>query len=127
MDKQYKIFAINCVYGIIQTTGTQLRISAGKRFNKQFGFLPDIIEVVQTDKLIDRDDADTSSNPNVWVGSLELRLTIGGETYSVYRDWLDEYMADRRHPNYNDDYFYDSDECYSQKRYNELIKNLNNE
>ena len=127
MDKQHKIFAINCVYGIIQTTGTQLKISTGKRFNKQFGFLPDIVEVIQSDKVIDRDKADTSSSPNIWVGSLELRLTVDGETFSVYRDWLDEYMVDRRHPNYNDDYFYDSDECYSQKKYNELIKNLNNE
>lgn len=127
MDRQYKIFAINSLYGIIQTTGTALKQSVGKRFFLQFGILPDIVEVVQSDKVIDRDEGDTSSSPNVWVGSLELRLTVDGETFSVYRDWLDEYMVDRRHPNYNNDYFYDSEECYSQKRYKELIKNLNNE
>lgn len=127
MDKQHKIFAINSLYGIIQTTGTALKQSVGKRFFLQFGILPDIVEVVQSDKVIDREEGDISSSPNVWVGSLELRLTVDGETFSVYRDWLDEYMIDRRHPNYNNDYFYDSDECYSQKRYKELIKNLNNE
>ena len=127
MDKQHKIFAINSLYGIIQTTGTVLKQSVGKRFFLQFGILPDIVEVVQSDKVIDREEGDISSSPNVWVGSLELRLTVDGETFSVCRDWLDEYMIDRRHPNYNNDYFYDSDECYSQKRYKELIKNLNNE
>lgn len=127
MDNQYKIFAINCVYGIIQTTGTQLKLSTGKRFNRQFGFLPDIIDVVQNDKVIDRDTADTSTSPNVWVGSLELRLTVDGETFSVKRDWNEEYQIDVKHPNYSDDWFYDSDECYSQIKYQELIKNLNNE
>lgn len=119
MDREHKEFVIRSVYGIIQTTGEYLKKSSEKRFFDRFGFHPDKIEVTQSDKYMEGEEG-----RSVWVGGMEMILTVNGESYSVYRDWLDEYIVDRRHPNYNDDYFYDSDECYSQKRYKQLMEGI---
>lgn len=121
MEREYKEFAIRAVYGSIQTTGAYLKQWVGKRFFERFGIQPDIIEVVQTDKYINENDRFNS----IWVGSLTLNLTVDGETFSVKRDWNEEYEYDSKHPCYNDDYFYESESCYSFKKYRELINSLN--
>ena len=120
MEREHKEFAIRAVYGTIQTTGAHLKQWVGKRFFERFGIQPDIIEVVQTDKYINENDRFNS----IWIGSLTLNLTIDGETFSVKRDWNEEYEYDSKHPCYNDDYFYESESCYSFKKYRELINSL---
>ena len=59
-----------------------------------------------------------------WIGKLTLTLTINGETYSLTRDWEEEYNYDTNHPCYNDDYYYESEVCHSYKTAKELLKNL---
>jgi hypothetical protein len=121
MLKEYKVFMIKGMYNTITASGPSLRDFLGRKFYKQFGIQPDKIEVLQEDKYTKAD------NPKdvVWIGTLTLKLTIDGESYSVTRDFGEEYENDIKHPCYKDDYFYESESCFSYKKKIELLKSLN--
>ena len=121
MLKEYKVFMIKGMYNTITASGPSLRDFLGRKFFKEFGIQPDKIEVLQEDKYTKAD------NPKdvVWIGTLTLKLTIDGESYSVTRDFNEEYENDIKHPCYNDDYFYESESCFSHKKKIELLKSLN--
>ncbi len=121
MNKEYKVFMIRGMYNTITASGPSLRDFLGRKFFKEFGIQPDKIEVFQEDKYTKAD------NPKdvVWIGTLTLKLTIDGESYSVTRDFNEEYENDIKHPCYNDDYFYESESCFSHKKKIELLKSLN--
>ncbi len=121
MLKEYKVFMIKGMYNTITASGPSLRDFLGRKFFKVFGIQPDKIEVFQEDKYTKAD------NPKdvVWIGKLTLTLTIAKESYSVTRDFGEEYENDIKHPCYNDDYFYESEVCYSYKKCLELLKGLN--
>ena len=122
MNKEYKVFMIKGMYNTITASGPSLRDFLGRKFFKEFGIQPDKIEVLQEDKYTKAD------NPKdvVWIGTLTLKLTIDGESYSVTRDFGEEYENDIKHSCYNDDYFYESESCFSYKKKIELLKSLNN-
>jgi Zn-finger nucleic acid-binding protein len=121
MNKEYKVFMIRGMYNTITASGPSLRDFLSRKFFKEFGIQPDIIEVFQEDKYAKAD------NPKdvVWIGTLTLKLTIDGESYSVTRDFNEEHENDIKHPCYNDDYFYESESCFSHKKKIELLKSLN--
>jgi len=121
MLKEYKVFMIKGMYNTITASGPSLRDFLGRKFYKQFGIQPDKIEVLQEDKYTKAD------NPKdvVWIGTLTLKLSIDGESYSVTRDFGEEYENDIKHPCYKDDYFYESESCFSYKKKIELLKSLN--
>ena len=121
MLKEYKVFMIKGMYNTITASGPSLRDFLGRKFFKEFGIQPDKIEVLQEDRYTKAD------NPKdvVWIGTLTLKLTIDGESYSVTRDFNEEYENDIKHPCYNDDYFYESESCFSHKKKIELLKSLN--
>jgi hypothetical protein len=121
MLKEYKVFMIKGMYNTITASGPSLRDFLGRKFYKQFGIQPDKIEVLQEDKYTKAD------NPKdvVWIGTLTLKLIIDGESYSVTRDFGEEYENDIKHPCYKDDYFYESESCFSYKKKIELLKSLN--
>ena len=121
MNKEYKVFMIKGMYNTITASGPSLRDFLGRKFFKEFGIQPDKIEVFQEDKYTKAD------NPKdvVWIGTLTLKLSIDGETYSVTRDFSEEYENDIKHPCYKDDYFYESESCFSYKKKIELLKSLN--
>ncbi len=121
MNKEYKVFMIRGMYNTIKASGPSLRDFLSRKFFKEFGIQPDTIEVFQEDKYTKTD------NPKdvVWIGTLTLKLTIDGESYSVTRDFNEEHENDIKHPCYNDDYFYESESCFSHKKKIELLKSLN--
>jgi len=121
MLKEYKVFMIKGMYNTITASGPSLRDFLGRKFFKEFGIQPDKIEVFQEDKYTKAD------NPKdvVWIGTLTLKLSIDGESYSVTRDFGEEYENDIKHPCYKDDYFYESESCFSYKKKIELLKSLN--
>ena len=121
MLKEYKVFMIKGMYNTITASGPSLRDFLGRKFYKHFGIQPDKIEVFQEDKYTKAD------NPKdvVWIGTLTLKLTIDGESYSVTRDFGEEYENDIKHSCYKDDYFYESESCFSYKKKIELLKSLN--
>ena len=121
MLKEYKVFMIKGMYNTITASGPSLRDFLGRKFFKEFEIQPDKIEVFQEDKYTKAD------NPKdvVWVGTLTLKLSIDGESYSVTRDFNEEYENDIKHPCYNDDYFYESESCFSHKKKIKLLKSLN--
>ena len=121
MNKEYKVFMIRGMFNTITASGPSLRDFLSRKFFKEFGIQPDTIEVFQEDKYTKAD------NPKdvVWIGTLTLKLTIDGESYSVTRDFGEEYETDIKHPCYKDDYFYESESCFSYKKKIELLKSLN--
>ncbi len=121
MNKEYKVFMIRGMYNTITASGPSLRDFLGRKFFKEFGIQPDTIEVFQEDKYTKADNP----KDTVWIGTLTLKLTIDGESYSVTRDFNEEYENDIKHPCYNDDYFYESESCFSHKKKIELLKSLN--
>lgn len=121
MNKEYKVFMIKGMYDTITASGPSLRDFLGRKFYKVFGIQPDKIEVFQEDAYIKADNPKDA----LWIGKLKLTLTIDGESYSITRDFGEEYENDIKHPCYNDDYFYESESCFSYKKRIELLKELN--
>lgn len=120
MLKEYKDFVIRSLYFTNTASGTLFRDWVGRRFFDKFQIQPDKIEVLQEDKYTKSDDPKDVH----WIGKLTLILTINGESYSLTRDWEEEYNYDTNHPCYNDDYYYESEVCHSYKTAKELLKNL---
>ena len=62
----------------------------------------------------------------VFGGCVLLTLIIENESFTVERDWGIEYLIDSKHPDYfSDDWFYENNKCYSDKKSQELIESLN--
>ena len=123
MDIKYKIFVLNRLYGLIEGTANSLKYMLLRDFQDRYGFLPELLTVLSTDKFIIEE-----YNKGCWIGTMTVRLIIEGEEYVITRDWGDEYKHDFSHPDYrHDDYFYDGHECYSYKKYNEILESLVNE
>lgn len=53
---------------------------------------------------------------------MTVTLIIDGKKFVVTRDWVEEY--DIKHPNYQDDYFYDSEDCFSYKKAKALLEEI---
>ncbi len=119
MEKQYKECVINTVYGFMEGTFEGIKQSLNNKFKLKFGFSPDVVECsVIKDKINDE-------YPPSWIGAIELSIKIGEESFSVTRDFEEEYIHDITHPDYeSDEWFYESDKCYSHRKYLELINEL---
>ena len=86
---------------------------------RKFNHKPDYIKVTSTDNFID-----DGRHKGCWIGTMTVFLSINNEEYILSRDWGEEHNHDKKHPNYNDDYFYDSDDCFSWKKGQELCGEL---
>ena len=120
MKSEYKEMAIRNLYGMIAGSKDTLISSFNKNFKNRVGFEPDSYEIKQIDKLVD-----SENGRSVWVGRMETKLIIDGEEFEVYRDWNEEFEIDKKHPMYDDDYFYEGPYCESHLRAMELIEQLN--
>lgn len=120
MDAKYKIFVLNRLYSLIEGTANGLKYMLYRDFMDRYGFLPEYLSVTSTDKFILEDYL-----KGCWIGTMTVRIIIDGEEYVITRDWGEEYKYDYSHPDFrHDDYFYDGKECYSYKKYNEILESL---
>ena len=121
MEPKYKEFIIRGLYGLIEGSASSLEFHLESNFKLIFGFQPESITVTHKDKFV---GADEKSN-GCWIGEMTIRIVLEGEEFSVTRDWGEEYEHDTNHPDYNsDDYFYESDKCFSYKKCNELLESI---
>jgi|688.fasta_scaffold219667_3 hypothetical protein len=117
---EHKKFIINGLYGLIEGSASSLESMLKSNFKHIFGFIPDSIKVTQKNKFI----GENEQNKGCWIGEMTVTLIIDGKEFVVTRDWAEEYENDIKHPNYQDDYFYDSEDCFSYKKCNELLESI---
>jgi hypothetical protein len=120
MKNEYKEMAIRNLYGMVVGSSDILISSFNKNFKNRFGFQPDLYEIKQIDKLVDNENG-----RSIWVGRMEAKLVIDDKIFEVYRDLNEEFEIDKKHPMYDDDYFYEGPYCESHLRAMELIEQLN--
>ncbi len=117
---EHKKFIINGLYGLIEGSASSLESMLKSDFNLRFGFIPDSITVTQKNNFLE----DDVPNKGCWVGKMTATLIIDGKEFVVTRDWSEEYENDIKHPNYQDDYFYDSEYCFSYKKAKALLEEI---
>lgn len=119
LDNVYKRMAIGSLYGMIQGDCN----FAVKTLNRQCETMgvrkPEQITVTQRDKVISRPwiyNGQQIDN-GIWVGRMDMRIIDGDNEFWVYRDWFEENEIDRLHPEYENLWFHESDDCESHKRF----------
>jgi len=118
MEKEYKIFVINSLYGLIDGSSSSLQSHMTSYFKERFGFSADDITVTHTNRI-------TSEYRGSWIGSMTVTLTISGEKFTHTRDWGVEYDIDIKHPEYEtDDWFYEGEECEAYRKAQEAYKQI---
>lgn len=122
MENKYKEFILSTLFGLIEGSPKSLEDMLSRDFKTKFGIDPDSLTVTSTNKFIE-----DGKYKGVWIGTMTVNLTIGNEEYFVTRDWNEEYEHDVNHPSYCDEYFYEGVDCFSYKKYMELLKSLNKE
>jgi len=121
MKPKYKEFIIRELYGLIEGSSSSLQSHLKSSFNHRFGFNPDSITVTHKNKFV----GGNKKSHGCWIGEMTATILIDGEEFVVIRDWGEEYEKDTNHPDYNyDDYFYESDKCFSYKKCNELLESI---
>lgn len=124
MNKEYKKFVIKSLYGLIEWTVDGLIDNLNYRFRIQF---PEEIEfsfkVNQINKL-NKEAIDGNHKEIVAIPIVTIILTINDEFFTYTRDFGQEYEIDILHPNYDDEWFYEGEECQSHKDSVKAIKNI---
>ena len=116
MDKLYKKFVLDALYGLMQGTAEHVERNMKRRFPIMFRGVDAKLNCVETKfKGIEQ------KKINLYIGAMKATIEIDGETFSCERDFEEEYIEDMKHPDYEDDlWFCESDKCYSHKKYNEI-------
>ena len=122
MKNKYKEFILSTLFGLIEGSAKSLEDMLSRDFKTKFGIDPNSLTVTSTNKFIE-----DGKYKGCWIGTMTVNLTIDNEQYSVTRDWNEEYEHDVNHPSYCDEYFYEGVDCFSYKKYIELLKSLNKE
>lgn len=124
MNKEYKKFVVESLYGLIEGSSISLQRLMIDYFKRRFGFDVDSIVVEHTDRFI----VDDSKHKGCWIGSMTATLIINGESFSHTRDWGVEYDIDVKHPDfYTDDWFYESNKCFAYNKSIEVINMIDND
>lgn len=120
ITRLHKEIAIGSLYGFMEGNGRYLEYSVMERFRHN-NLEPIHVEF----KAIRQMNNSNKTPPNDFdQGCWGITLTSDNETYEVIRDFQEEWRNDRQHKNYDDEYFYDSDDCYKQIKYKELMNML---
>lgn len=122
MEKKYKEFVVNSLYGLIDGSPSSLLDSMIRRFRMMFNREPDDIRISSTNRYVE-ENLRTS-----WIGSITVVLNVNGDEYSLTRDWGEAYDHDHKHPNYrSNDWFYESDDSFHWKQGHEILNSLTDE
>lgn len=120
ITKEHKKIAINVLYGFMEGNGSALPECIMNMFkHKNLDPINVQFKVIRKPNC----SPDTPFDEFDW-GCWSISLTLNDETYEVKRDFQEEFENDIKHKNHNDEYFYESEECYSHIKYEELINEL---
>ena len=115
MDKLYKKFILDSLYGLMQGSADGVERSMRKRFPMIFNRVDAKLTCIETKFKL------TDGKPQLYIGVMKATIEIDNETYSCERDFGEEYTEDIKHPDYEDDlWFCESEKCHSRKKYNEI-------
>jgi len=120
MENKYKELILSNLYGLMEGSPKSLEDLLMRNFKYKFGFDPDSIKVTSTSKFIE-----DGKYKGCWIGIMTVCLIVNGEEYTITRDWGEEYEHDINHPSYCDEYFYEGVDCFSYKKYIEILNELN--
>ena len=127
MNKEYKKFVVSSLHGLIQWTIDGLIESVNYRFKLQF---PDekifYFEANQINRL-NKEPVDGNYIDIVAIPIVTLMLTVNDESFAYTRDLGKEYEIDIQHTNYNNEWFYEGEECQSYKDFHKMIKEIEEE
>ena len=123
MEKEHKKFVIRHLFGLIEGSPSSLQRMMKDNFKRQFGIDAEI-SVTHTNKYI---VDDKSKYSGCWIGSMTPTLTVNGESFTITRDWGEEHEINSKHPDYNDDWFYDSDKTYGYIKSQEALEQIDKE
>lgn len=115
LDPKYKKIVISNLYGLIEGSIHSVVDLINKAFRRQGLEQPTIIAIQK--------DARTDSG--LWAGVMDITIHYDNHKFSVMRDWLSEYEIDKLHPNYDDDWFYETDDTECMKRWKALYEQNN--
>jgi len=115
LDVIYKKMAINALYGMIQGNADSAAKSVNRQCKNANVRKPEQIIVTQKNKV----------DSNVWIGRMDMVIIDGENEFWVYRDWAGEEEIDKLHPNYDDDWFFESRDCENYKRWKGLFEQHN--
>lgn len=122
MENKYKKFVLAGLYGLIDGSAESLEYIMRYDFKARFKHEPDLIKVSSTNRFVDEQRL-----KGIWIGSMTATLIVKGEEYTLTRDWGEEYDNNKNHPNFDTDWFYESDDCFSWKKSQEILKSFNAE
>lgn len=121
MENKYKEFVVNRLYGLMEGSPASLQNMMIRDFKTIFKQEPDSINVTSTNRFVEEE-----YNKGCWIGTMTVSLKINNEEYELTRDFGEEYDSDKNHPNYKtDDWFYESEDCFSWKKLQEILKSFN--
>lgn len=122
VEKYHKEFIVNGLYGLMDGNYISLGNYLREGFKRFFDFEPDELIVSNTYSDV---ISPGEGEPSVWVGDMVVKLTIGDDTFTVSRDFGEEYENDTKHPEYETDmWFYESEKCHSHKTYVRIKEEL---
>jgi hypothetical protein len=121
MNYEYKELIVEQLFGLIEGSAKTLESIISNNFKRKFKFSPDYIKVSSTDYFV----TDDGIYKNSWVGTMTAIICIEGEEFSVTRDWYEEFEIDKKHPDFQNDWFFESDNCYSYIKCKEIVKSIN--
>jgi len=97
LDKQYKEFAINALYGMMEGNGQSVIRSIKDKCRRSKVRLPESIFCWQT----------RVTNPDGYVGMLfEVTIVDGDNEFKVYRSTAEEHEIDKLHPDFGNDLWF---------------------
>ncbi|MEN8857937.1 MAG: hypothetical protein ABF260_07715 [Flavobacteriaceae bacterium] len=120
MRKEYKKIVIEWLYALTEGSAKGLEDAIADDLSFGYHIKPDVLNVTSTDKYI----ADEQGF-KLWIGTMTVLLVIGENKFTISRDWEEEYLNDKQHPDYiKDENFYASKKVYSSIKCRELLKKL---
>ncbi|GAA4801722.1 hypothetical protein [Litoribaculum gwangyangense] len=120
MYTKYKKHVVQYLFGLIEGSTKGLEEAIKDDFLIEFNIVPEKMEVIGTDRFHEIEPGN-----EIWIGTMTVTLIIDGVEFKVKRDWAEEYFIDVKHPDYEDESFFDSRKSYSHKKYLEIINSLN--
>jgi hypothetical protein len=119
MDKLYKKFVLDSLYGLMQGSAETVERSMKRRFPMMFKGVDAKLTCVETKFKL------TEKKIQLYIGVMKATIEVDGEIYSCERDFEEEHNENIKHPDFEDDlWFCESDKCHSYKKYKELLENI---
>lgn len=115
LNPKYKKVIITSLYGLMEGSIHNVVKNINKSFERQGLAQPTIIAIQK----------DGRTENGFWAGLMDITIHYDNCEFFVRRDWFSEYEVDKLHPNFQDDYFYETEDAEHMKRWKTLYEQNN--